>query len=55
MASGVIAGIAKYFKRIPKIIVVEPETADCVLQSVEKGEMQKIDIKKESIMGISTK
>ncbi len=51
MASGAIAGIAKYFKRIPKIIVVEPETADCVLQSVEKGEMQKIDIKKESIMG----
>ncbi len=51
MASGAIAGIAKYFKRIPKIIVVEPETADCVLQSVEVGKMQKIDIKKESIMG----
>ena len=51
MASGAIAGIAKYFKRIPKIIIVEPETADCVLQSVEKGEIQKIDIKKESIMG----
>ena len=51
MASGAIAGIAKYFKRIPKIIIVEPETADCVLQSIEAGEMQKIDIKKESIMG----
>ena len=51
MASGAIAGIAKYFKRIPKIIIVEPEAADCVLQSVEKGEMKKIDIKKESIMG----
>ena len=51
MASGAIAGIAKYFKRIPKIIVVEPETADCVLQSVEVGKMQKIDIKKESILG----
>ena len=25
MASGAIAGIAKYFKRIPKIIIVEPE------------------------------
>ncbi len=51
MASGAITGIAKYFKRIPKIIIVEPETADCVLQSIEAGKMQKIDIKKESIMG----
>ena len=51
MAAGAIAGIAKYFKRIPKIIIVEPEAADCVLQSVETGEMKKIDIKKESIMG----
>ena len=37
MASGAIAGIAKYFKRIPKIIIVEPENADCVLKSIEKG------------------
>ena len=37
MAAGTIAGIAKYFKKIPKIIIVEPETADCVLKSVEKG------------------
>tara|TARA_B100000029_G_scaffold287610_1_gene281417 strand:+ start:2999 stop:4138 length:1140 start_codon:yes stop_codon:yes gene_type:complete len=51
MASGAVAGIAKYFKRIPKIIIIEPETADCVLQSIEKGEMKKIDIKKESILG----
>ena len=51
MASGAIAGIAKYFKKIPKIIIVEPKTADCVLQSVKVGEMQKIDIKKESVMG----
>ena len=51
MASGTIAGIAKYFKRIPKIIIVEPETADCVLKSIEAGVMKKIDIKKESIMG----
>ena len=51
MASGAIAGIAKYFKRIPKIIIVEPENADCVLKSVENGSLQKVDIKKESIMG----
>ena len=51
MAAGAIAGIAKYFKRIPKIIIVEPENADCVLQSVKEGKMQKVDIKKESILG----
>jgi len=51
MASGTIAGIAKYFKRIPKIIIVEPENADCVLKSVENGSLQKVNIKKESIMG----
>ena len=51
MASGAIAGIAKYFKRIPKIIIVEPENADCVLKSIDKGTLQKVDIKKESIMG----
>ena len=51
MAAGSIAGIANYFKRIPKIIIVEPESADCVLQSIENGSIKKIDIKKESIMG----
>ena len=51
MASGAIAGIAKYFKRVPKIIIVEPKSADCVLQSINAGEMKKIDIKQESIMG----
>ena len=51
MASGAILGVAQYFKRIPKIIIVEPENADCVLQSVDKGSLQKVNIKKESIMG----
>ena len=51
MASGAIAGVAKYFKRIPKIIIVEPENADCVLKSIEKGSLQKVNIQKESIMG----
>ena len=46
-----VAGVAKYFKRIPKIIVVEPDRADCVLQSVKANKMKKIRIKKESIMG----
>ena len=51
MASGAILGVAQYFKRIPKIIIVEPENADCVLQSVDNGSLQKVNIKKESIMG----
>tara|TARA_B100000700_G_scaffold305884_1_gene380465 strand:+ start:59 stop:1195 length:1137 start_codon:yes stop_codon:yes gene_type:complete len=51
MAAGSVAGIANYFKRIPKIIIVEPESADCVLQSIKNGSIKKIDIKKESIMG----
>ncbi len=51
MAAGSVAGIANYFKKIPKIIIVEPESADCVLQSIENGSIKKIDIKKESIMG----
>ena len=51
MAAGSVAGIARYFKRIPKIIVVEPTNAACVLKSIEKGKMTKIKIKKESIMG----
>ncbi len=51
MAAGSVAGIANYFRRIPKIIIVEPESADCVLQSIENGSIKKIDIKKESIMG----
>ena len=51
MASGVVAGVAKYFKRIPKIIIVEPDRADCVLQSIKINRLKKIKIKKESIMG----
>ena len=51
MAAGVVAGVAKYFKRIPKIIIVEPDRADCVLQSVKSNKLKKIKIKKESIMG----
>ena len=51
LAAGVVAGVAKYFKRIPKIIIVEPDRADCVLQSIKSNKLKKIRIKKESIMG----
>ena len=51
MAAGIVAGVAKYFKRIPKIIIVEPDRADCVMQSIRRNKMIKIKILKESIMG----
>jgi diaminopropionate ammonia-lyase len=51
LAAGLVAGVAKYFKRIPKIIVVEPDRADCVLQSIKSKKLKKIKIKKESVMG----
>ncbi len=51
LAAGVVAGVAKYFRRIPKIIIVEPDKADCVLQSIKGKKIKKIKIKKESIMG----
>ena len=51
MASAVIAGVARYFKRIPRIIIIEPESADCVLASIDNSKLTKVEIKKESIMG----
>ena len=51
MASGVIAGVARYFKRIPKIIIVEPKNADCVLKSIDASKLTRVEIEKESIMG----
>ena len=51
MAAGLVAGVANYFKKIPKIIIVEPENANCVMQSIENNTPTSVDIKKESIMG----
>ena len=51
MAAGAVAGVARYFKRIPKIIIVEPDSAPCVLKSIEGGKMTRVKINKQSIMG----
>ena len=51
MAAAMIAGIARYLNHVPQIIVVEPESAACVLESIKAGEIKKISIKKESLMG----
>ena len=51
MAAAMVAGIARYLDNVPKIIVVEPDGAACVLESIKAGELKKISIKKESLMG----
>jgi len=51
MAAAMIAGIARYLNYVPKFIVVEPENAACVLASIKAGKIEKISIKKESLMG----
>jgi len=51
MAAGMIAGIARYLDHVPEILVVEPENAACVLESIKLGRIEKILIKKESLMG----
>ncbi len=51
MAAAMIAGIAKYLNTVPLIIIVEPENAACVLESIKLGKIKKISIKKESLMG----
>ena len=51
MAGAMIAGIARYLDNIPTTIVVEPDCAACVLESIRTGKVEKIDIKRESLMG----
>ncbi len=51
MAAAMIAGIARYLENVPEIIVVEPDSAACVLESIKTGKIEKIDIKRESLMG----
>ena len=51
MAGAMVAGIARYLDYIPITIVVEPDSAACVLESIKTGKIEKIDIKKESLMG----
>ena len=51
MAGAMVAGIARYLDNIPTTIVVEPDSAACVLESIRTGKIEKIDIKRESLMG----
>ena len=51
MAAAMIAGIANYLNHVPKIIIAEPESAACVLESIKTGKIEKITVEKESLMG----
>ncbi len=51
MAAAMVAGIARYLDYVPVIIVVEPDSAACVMESIKTGKIEKIDIKRESLMG----
>ncbi len=51
MAGAMVAGIARYLDNVPTTITVEPDSAACVLESIKTGKIEKIDIKRESLMG----
>ena len=51
MAGAMVAGIARYLDNVPATITVEPDSAACVLESIRTGKIEKIDIKRESLMG----
>ena len=51
MAGAMVSGIARYLDNVPVTIVVEPDSAACVLESIKTGKIEKIDIKRESLMG----
>jgi len=51
MAGAMVAGAARYLKNIPKMIVVEPDSAACVMESIKTGKLEKINITRESLMG----
>tara|TARA_B100000945_G_scaffold265149_1_gene224442 strand:- start:582 stop:1712 length:1131 start_codon:yes stop_codon:yes gene_type:complete len=51
MAGAMVAGIARYLDNVPTTIVVEPDSAACVMESIKSGKIEKIDIKRESLMG----
>ena len=51
MAGAMVAGIARYLKNVPKIVVIEPDSAACVMESIKNGKIEKIKITRESLMG----
>ena len=51
LAGAMVAGTARYLKNVPNITIVEPDSADCVMESIKSGKIEKINITRESLMG----
>jgi len=51
MAGAMVGGAARYLKNTPKIIIVEPDSAACIMESIKTGKIEKINIVRESLMG----
>ena len=51
MAGAMVAGAARYLENVPIMVVVEPDSAACVMESIKSGKIKKIDIQRESLMG----
>jgi len=51
MAGAMVAGAARYLENTPKMIIVEPDSAACVMESIKTGKIEKINIERESLMG----
>ncbi len=51
MAAATIAGFAKFSNNIPKFIIVEPQSANCVFESITNNRPTTVNIVNETIMG----
>ena len=51
MAGAMVSGIARYLDNVPITLIVEPDSAACVMESIKTGKIEKIEIKRESLMG----
>ena len=51
MAGAMVAGAARYLENVPIMIVVEPDSAACVMESIKSEKIKKINIQRESLMG----
>ena len=51
MAAAMIAGFAKFSNSIPKFIIVEPQNANCVFESIANNKATTVNIVNETIMG----
>ena len=51
MAAGIIASFKQHWgDRSPRVIIVEPELAPCLIESARRGEATKVDLAQETLM-----